>query len=332
MRVFTLLGLLVSACLATGSRTGNATCTRANQRKAWHTLTNDEKSEYLRAEKCLIASPAKGGIVDGAVTRWDELHWVHITQSNVIHGVGDFLPWHRLYMRVHERLLQEECNYTGAQPYWDEQRDADASTSLADAAVFGTDDLSFGTTQDGCVVDGAFANTTLRLNQLWGVKNTTEYCLSRSYDESYWAWANTTYSDACFAKPNYTEAWPCWSASPHSSAHLAVGGTLEDQAASPGDPLFFLHHTNLDRLWWQWQQDNLPSRLYEMGGRSIPKLEALTSYGWLFPSDAIMDYDGDAYNTTTLNHNLWMAGIAPNATVRDVMDLKGDLICAEYIG
>jgi tyrosinase len=68
-----------------------------------------------------------------------------------------------------------------------------------------------------------------------------------------------------------------------------------------------------------------------MGGRSIPKLSSLTSYGWLFPSDAIMDYDGDAYNTTTLNHTLWMANIAPNATVADVMDLGGDLICAEYI-
>ncbi|ETS80056.1 hypothetical protein PFICI_07585 [Pestalotiopsis fici W106-1] len=329
---YTFLGLLASACLATASNSfGNGTCTQVNQRKAWHTLTDDEKAEYLRAEKCLIESPAKGGVVDGAVTRWDELHWVHITQSNVIHGVGDFLPWHRLYMRVHEKLLQEECNYTGTQPYWDEQRDADASTSLADASVFGTDELSFGTTQDGCVVDGAFANTTLRLNQLWGVKNVTEYCLSRSYDDSYWAWANTTYSDACFAKSNYTEAWPCWSKYPHSSAHLAVGGTLEDQAASPGDPLFFLHHTNLDRLWWRWQQDNLPSRLYEMGGRSIPKLSSLVSYGWLFPSDAIMDYDGDAYNTTTLNHNLWMVNIAPNATVGDVMDLGGDLICAEYV-
>jgi tyrosinase len=106
---------------------------------------------------------------------------------------------------------------------------------------------------------------------------------------------------------------------------------LEDQAASPGDPLFFLHHTNLDRLWWKWQQANLTTRLSEMSGRSIPPLTSLTSYGWLFPSDAVMDYDGDAYNTTTLNHNLWMGGVGSNATVGQVMDLNGDLICAEYI-
>lgn len=191
-----------------------------------HTLTNVEKADYLQAEKCLLAAPAKGGIVDGAETRWDELHWVHITQSNVIHSVGDFLPWHRLYMRLHEKLLQDECDYTGAQPYWDEQRDADASVYVADASVWGSDELSFGATQDGCVVDGAFANTTLRLNQLWGVRNTTEYCLSHHYDDSYWAWANSTYSDTCFAKANYSDASPCWSKYPHFSAHVAVGGTV----------------------------------------------------------------------------------------------------------
>jgi tyrosinase len=172
-----------------------------------------------------MSAEPKSGVV-GAKNRFDELHWVHITQSNIIHNVGDFLPWHRLYMRLHEQLLQDECNYTAAQPYWDEQRDADASTSLADAAVWGSDDLSFGTTNGGCVVDGAFANTTLHLNQYWGVANYTSYCMSRTYDDSYWAWANSSYSDTCMAKETYSDVWPCWSKYPHSSAHLAVGGTV----------------------------------------------------------------------------------------------------------
>lgn len=25
---------------------------------------------------------------------------------------------------------------------------------------------------------------------------------------------------------------------------------------SPNDPVFFLHHCNVDRLWWQWQQNH----------------------------------------------------------------------------
>lgn len=39
----------------------------------------------------------------------------------------------------------------------------------------------------------------------------------------------------------------------HDRVHNAVGGNMST-AASPSDPLFFLHHANIDRLWDQWQQ------------------------------------------------------------------------------
>lgn len=38
----------------------------------------------------------------------------------------------------------------------------------------------------------------------------------------------------------------------HGSVHIWVGGTMSDAAVSPADPVFWLHHANLDRLWWQW--------------------------------------------------------------------------------
>lgn len=287
----------------------------------------------MRAEHCLMNAAPRLNIT-GAKNRWDELQWAHIAQANIIHGVGSFLPWHRFYIYTHEHLLQTECAYTGAQPYWDEQTDADASTHLADASIWGADALSFGTNgraSDGCVVDGAFANTTLHLNQAWGVNNYTEYCLNRAFTDTDWAWSNSSYADACMAKEDYATAWPCWSDYPHSSAHLATGGTLADQAASPGDPVFFLHHANLDRLWWEWQQLDSPARLEEMSGQSIPTLANLIADKWLFPSDAEIDGMNDAFNVTTLAHNLWMASVLPNATVADLMDLNNGLSCAEYV-
>ena len=104
-----------------------------------------------------------------------------------------------------------------------------------------------------------------------------------------------------------------------------------DVVGSPGDPLFYLHHTNLDRLWWEWQQADLPNRLTDMTGRNVPLPSYLSGNNFTFPSAAILDYDGDPGNVTTLNHTLWMVGIIPKATVGDVMDLGGDLICAEYV-
>ncbi len=38
----------------------------------------------------------------------------------------------------------------------------------------------------------------------------------------------------------------------HGGVHNAIGGDMMT-AHSPADPIFFLHHANVDRLWVQWQ-------------------------------------------------------------------------------
>ncbi len=37
-------------------------------------------------------------------------------------------------------------------------------------------------------------------------------------------------------------------------------------ANSIPDPLFFLHHANLDRIWWNWQKGDLTNRLKDVSG------------------------------------------------------------------
>ena len=59
----------------------------------------------------------------------------------------------------------------------------------------------------------------------------------------------------------------------HGSVHIWVGGTMSDAAVSPADPVFWLHHANLDRLWWAWY--NSPQ-----GNHQNPSLSG---------SDALMD-------------------------------------------
>jgi tyrosinase len=39
---------------------------------------------------------------------------------------------------------------------------------------------------------------------------------------------------------------------PHNAVHGAVGGAMATYG-SPRDPLFWLHHANVDRIWAQWQ-------------------------------------------------------------------------------
>lgn len=38
----------------------------------------------------------------------------------------------------------------------------------------------------------------------------------------------------------------------HNAVHRAVGGTMKS-SSSPADPLFYLHHASVDRLWARWQ-------------------------------------------------------------------------------
>lgn len=40
----------------------------------------------------------------------------------------------------------------------------------------------------------------------------------------------------------------------HTAGHFTIGGDGgSDFAASPSDPYFFLHHAQIDRVWWMWQ-------------------------------------------------------------------------------
>jgi tyrosinase len=39
----------------------------------------------------------------------------------------------------------------------------------------------------------------------------------------------------------------------HNGVHVWVGGTMSDIATAAYDPLFWAHHTMIDRLWRIWQ-------------------------------------------------------------------------------
>ena len=44
---------------------------------------------------------------------------------------------------------------------------------------------------------------------------------------------------------------------PHGSAHTSFGGSISSiRRPPPKDPLFFLLHCNVDRLWAKWQRQN----------------------------------------------------------------------------
>ncbi|KAF4547359.1 Tyrosinase-like protein 8 [Elsinoe fawcettii] len=53
----------------------------------------------------------------------------------------------------------------------------------------------------------------------------------------------------------------------HAAGHFLVGGDPgSDTWTSPGDPYFFLHHAQIDRVWWIWQNQDLANRKQVIAG------------------------------------------------------------------
>lgn len=74
------------------------------------------------------------------------------------------------------------------------------------------------------------------------------------------------------------------------------------------DPIFFLHHTNVDRIWWQWQTLN-DTRKIEFGGNKN---------------------QGDTTTKATLNDTIQMLGIVEDSTVESCMWVQSGPMCYTY--
>lgn len=44
---------------------------------------------------------------------------------------------------------------------------------------------------------------------------------------------------------------------------------MTDTYCSPGDPIFWLHHANVDQTWWSWQTRDWETRKGEISGPEV---------------------------------------------------------------
>ncbi|OMP88497.1 Tyrosinase [Diplodia seriata] len=127
----------------------------------------------------------------------------------------------------------------------------------------------------GCVTSGPFANMTVNLGPdglslLNGKSDNSSYpfaynprCLKRSLtDDANRRFANETSVRRLLTGPKDVldfeltmQGYPGTDQlGVHGGGHFSLGGDPgRDLYVSPGDPAFFTHHSNIDRIWWQWQ-------------------------------------------------------------------------------
>lgn len=75
---------------------------------------------------------------------------------------------------------------------------------------------------------------------------------------------------------------------PHNSGHNWIGGIMLNPMLSPFDPMFWLHHANVDRIWNKWQKiENNIKKKHSFEG--APKDEKLDPWGDEFTLSTIND-------------------------------------------
>ena len=62
----------------------------------------------------------------------------------------------------------------------------------------------------------------------------------------------------------------------HNRVHVWIGGAMADVPTAPNDPVFFLHHCNIDRLWALWQHKN--PKEFDPTTTTYPKERALPAH------------------------------------------------------
>jgi tyrosinase len=170
------------------------------------------------------------------------------------HGNWYLLPWHRAYILTYERFVRELTkNNDFALPFWDWT----ANPTMPDVFLSPT-------TPDGeknwlFVNDQDFGQTWRRT---WPAgKPMPRHIVGRSVLRD--ILDSTDYEEFGTSRPpGQNNLDPSWvlkrtgaqgilEATPHNLVHNNIGGWMPS-ALSPRDPIFFMHHCNIDRIWALW--------------------------------------------------------------------------------
>lgn len=154
------------------------------------------------------------------------------------HGAPAFLPWHRAYLLDLERELQA-IDASVSLPYW---RFDQPAPNIFTPEFFGASD-ALGTVR--------FSPTNpLQFWRTDGVQGINR----RPFFDVTTAPAGLRTETQTLALGNQYRLFRILEGNPHGSAHVSFGGSISSVPTAARDPLFFLLHCNVDRLWAKWQR------------------------------------------------------------------------------
>jgi tyrosinase len=184
---------------------------------------------YERKDQATLSGTEQGRFLCALTTlindgTYGQLVAIH-AQVHYQHGTQRFLPWHRVYLLILEQALRS-IHPDVSIPYWDWTAAGEQSIPGWLASV--TPTIPMPPPQPPM--------TVVRFPQ-----TSADLAMIASNVPSVMA-------DATFA--SFTSSLEAV----HGAVHVWVGGNMGSIPTAPSDPIFWMHHANIDRLWWQWQQ------------------------------------------------------------------------------
>jgi tyrosinase len=300
-------------------------------RKNANTLSTAERNRLLAAFATLN---------NAGMGRFADFRNVHSSAGDPeAHQNAGFPPWHRAYLLDLERELQR-IDPSVALPYWrfDEPapnlftRDfmgvADVSTGRV--LFSATNPLQFWTTDGviGIVRRPRFNTQTQQATSLLGPVLTEV----ETFQLGLTATSTPVHRYSRFRR---------YEGNPHGAAHVSFTGSISQIPTAAKDPLFFLLHANVDRLWakWQWLNRrfdvNEASSYEPLGAAGSPGTTRIghNSDDTMWPWNEITTAPrpSTAPGGTMAPSPLTAApGLRP--TVRSMIDYQGALAAASRLG
>src|SRR5215210_2798786 len=171
------------------------------------------------------------------------------------HGSFFFRPWHRMYLFYFEKVLRAASgDLTFALPYWNWTANRAMPLPFRSPAN-SSNKLFVASPNRGAGINsgGLLPSTDVSFSTPFGFTNFTTPAGGLSFG------GRTVSGFVHFGSPHGQ-----LESSPHDVIHddVGAGGWMSDPNQAARDPIFYMHHCNIDRLWKRW--------IARGGGRANP--------------------------------------------------------------
>lgn len=230
-------------------------------------LTNQQWQKFMGAVVAMKHSFAPGSNIS-LYDQFVAIHWgvtglAGAQTRDGGHGGPGFLAWHREYIRRFEAALQS-IDPEVTLPYWNWGLGSqDETASLFVNSRIGP--MGSGGASTVAVDTGYLALTANSFNPLgWPIHSTVRQlrpgfapegaALERNTTLNIGAMPTASVVNGALSSADFSTFRPALEG-PHGTVHILVGRDMSTMT-SPNDPIFFLHHCQIDRLWAKWQEDH----------------------------------------------------------------------------